>query len=223
MSLDEKGFINSESLTKWVKMFLYLQIAVAIISIVSGNMEYQLLTAYENGEYTSHAQAIADGDANDARQGFIAIAYLITFIISGVLILKWIYRANYNARQLGAQGMNFTPGWSVGWYFIPLFTLWKPYQAMKEIWQASSSPDNWKEASVSSILPWWWFFWLANNILGQAVVRMSIRAEEIPELKTVNIVYQASDVVSIILAVVTIALVSGIYRAQTAHANSCSE
>ena len=49
MSQEDKGFINSESLTKWVKRFLYIQIAVAIVSLISGNMEYQLLSAYENG------------------------------------------------------------------------------------------------------------------------------------------------------------------------------
>lgn len=173
MPQEDKGFINSESLTKWVKWFLYIQVAVAIVSLISGNMEYQLLSAYENGVYTSQEKAVADGEANDARQGIIGMVYLAVFIISGIMILKWIYRANYNARQLGAKDMKFTPGWSVGWYFIPIFTLWKPYQAMKEIWKASSNPDNWSEAKASSILPWWWFFWLANSFLGQAVMRMS--------------------------------------------------
>lgn len=222
MAQENKGFINSEGLTKWVRWFLYIQILVAIISLISGNMEYQLLSDYENGAYTSQAQAVADGEANDARQGLIAIAYTIVFIISGIIILKWIYRANYNARQLGAKEMQFTPGWSVGWYFIPIFTLWKPYQAMKEIWKASANPDNWSNEKVSSVLPWWWFFWLVNNFLGQAVLRMSLRAEEITELKNVNIVYQVSDVTSIILALVTLSLVNGIYQAQVAHADSCS-
>jgi len=222
LSQEDKGFINSESLTKWVKRFLYIQIAVAIVSLISGNMEYQLLSAYENGVYTSQEQAVADGEANNARQGIIAMVYFAVSIISGIMILKWIYRANYNARQLGAKGMKFTPGSSVGWYFIPVFALWKPYQAMKEIWKASSNPDNWSEVKASSILSWWWFFWLVNNFLGQAVMRMSLRAEEIPELKAANLVYQASDVVSIVLALVTMALINGIYQAQVSHAKNPS-
>ncbi|MEW4368174.1 DUF4328 domain-containing protein [Aliikangiella maris] len=217
MSIEKAGFKNSDSLTKWVKWFIYIQILVAVISLISGNMELQLLSNYENGIYTSQAQAVADGEANDARQGLIAIAYTVVFIISGIIILKWIYRANYNAQQLGAKDMQFTPGWSVGWYFIPIFTLWKPYQAMKEIWKASANSDNWSNEKVGSILPWWWFFWLANNFLGQAVLRMSLRAEEISELKNVNIVYQASDIASIILAFVTLSLVNSIYQSQIAH------
>ncbi|MDZ7789932.1 MAG: DUF4328 domain-containing protein [Xanthomonadales bacterium] len=89
------------------------------------------MTDYENGVYTSQEQAVADGEANDRRQGIIGMIYLAIFIISGIVILKWIYRANYNARQLGAEDMRFTPGWSIGWYLFLFFTLWKPYQAMK--------------------------------------------------------------------------------------------
>lgn len=222
MSQENKGFINSESLTKWVRWSLYIQIVVAIISLISGNMEYQLLTDYENGVYTSQEQAVADGETNNRRQGVIGMADLAIFIISGILILKWVYRANYNVRQFGAKDMKFTPGWCVGWYFIPIFTLWKPYQAMKEIWKASTNPDNWSNVEASSILPWWWFFLLANNFLGHTIFRMSLGAEEIPELKNANLVCQASDVVSIILALVTLALINGIYQAIIAHVNGHS-
>ena len=175
VSQNNEGFIDSEALTKWVRWFLYVQVLVAIISLISGNMEYQLLTDYENGIYASQEEAVADGEANDRRQGIIGIAYLAVFIISGIIILKWIYRANYNARKLGAQNMKFTPGWSVGWYFIPIFMLWKPYQAMKEIWKASINPDDWGNVNVSSILSWWWVFWLVNGFLGQTVMRMNHR------------------------------------------------
>jgi len=138
----QEGYKNSEKLTSWVRYFLYLQIAVAVVSIASGYMEYQLLSDYQSGVYTSNEKAVSDGETNDQRQGIIALVHMLVFIVSGFLILKWIYRANYNARQLGAEGMNFTPGWSVGWYFVPIATLWKPYQAMKEIWKASHYPDK---------------------------------------------------------------------------------
>lgn len=215
-------FKNSEKLTNWVRYFLYIQIAVALVSMASGYMEYQLLSDYQNGVYTSQEKAVADGEANDQRQGTIALLYMVVFIVSGILILKWIYRANYNARQLGAKEMQFTPGWSIGWYFVPIATLWKPYQAMKEIWKASHSPNDWSNASVSSILPWWWFFWLANNFFGQAVLRMSLKANEIDELMNVNLVNQASDIVSIPLALITLALVNNIYKAQISHAGTSS-
>ncbi len=121
-----------------------MQVALALIAIGSNLMEYQLLTDFQNGVYFSQEMAVAGAEANDKRQQIIVFSYLAVFIISGILILKRIYQSNQNARYLGAKDMAFTPAWSIGIYFIPIVSLWKPYQAMKEIWQASQNPNNWQ-------------------------------------------------------------------------------
>jgi len=193
---------------------LYAQIVVAVIAIGSNFLEYQLLSDYQNGVYTSQELAVADGEASDQRQGSVALAYIAVFIISGFLILRWIHRSNYNARQLGAEEMEFTPGWSIGYYFIPILMFWKPYQAMKEIWKASHNPSNWQSENVSSLLGVWWFLWIVTNMLGQALFRMSNCAEELPELMNLNLVSQASEILSIPLAFVTLSIVNKIYKAQ---------
>lgn len=87
--------------------------------------------------------------------GVAGIFYLVVYIITSVLFLRWVYVSNRNARALGASDMQHSPGWSVGWYFIPIATLWKPYQAMKEIYKAShpNYKENWKEAEAPGFLP----------------------------------------------------------------------
>ncbi len=91
---------------------------------------------------------------------------------------------------------------------------------MKEIWKASSNPDNWSEVKVSSILPLWWFFWLTYNILSYYAGLMSLGTEEMSVLKAANLLYQAFDIASIFLALVMMVLVNGVYQAQAAHANN---
>ncbi len=211
------GFKDSDKLTNWVKCMLYVQIIVAVVSIISNYLEYKLLFDYQNGFYTSQEKAIADGEASDQRQGLVGIFYLVVFVISGFLILRWIHRANYNARQLGAENMSFTPGWSIGYYFIPILALWKPYQAMKEIWKASKNPSNWELQNTSGILPVWWALWLISNFLGQAIFRLSKRAEEINELMNLNIVTQISNVLDIPLALVLLTIVNNVQRMQKSH------
>ena len=70
----------------------------------------------------------------------------------------WVYRVNRNVRALGAEGLRYSPGWSVGWFFIPLWNLFMPYNVMKELWQANSSSSNteWRSAPVSPVLGAWW-------------------------------------------------------------------
>ena len=217
MSSVEEGFKSSESLTKWIRYVLYAQILIAILSIIFGILEYQLLSGYQEGVYASLKEAFADGEvAIQLLQG-IGIASLIAFVASAVLILKWIYRANYNARQLGAQNMTYTPAWSIGYYFIPIFNLWKPYQAMKEIWMASKNPLDWRFTKISPILPIWWALWIISNLLNQSIFRLSASAEELPELMNLNIMSQVSNVLDIPLAIVTLAIVNGIYRMQSSH------
>lgn len=164
--------------------------------------------------------AIAAGEANDTRQSIVGIIQLIIFIVSGILILKWIYRANYNARQLGATRMVFTPGWSIGWYFIPIANLWKPYQAMKEIWKASTNPLDWNTQSVSSMLHWWWFFWIVSGLFGNASFQLIMRAEEINGFIASNVVAQFSEVTRIPLSLIVIGIVNRVYEMQMAHAKA---
>ena len=223
MSSNEEGFKNSDALTTWVRYMLYAQILVAIVSIASGYLEYQLLIDFQNGVYTSQEQAIADGEASDQRQGVVGILYLIVFVVSGFLILRWIHRANFNARQLGAENMKFTPGWSIGYYFIPILTLWKPYQAMKEIWKASKNPSDWESQNTSGILPLWWSLWLISIFLGQAIFRLSIQVEELQELINLNILTQFSDALDILLALVFLSIVKNIYNFQSGHLSSANE
>ena len=223
MSDKKEEFKDPTNLIAWIKYFLCFQVVLAFVAIGSNLMEYQLLTDFQNGVYFSQEMAVADAEANDKRQAVIAFSYLGVFIVSGVLILRWIYQANQNARQFGAKDMAFSPGWSIGFYFIPIVSLWKPYQAMKEIWQASQNPANWPVEKVSSILGIWWFFWIANSIVGQAVFRLSRRAEEISEIMNVNLVSQASEVISIPLALVTWLMIKNVSNAQLAMQKRSNE
>lgn len=217
MAEPSNAFRDSTELTKWTKWFLHLQVGVTLAAVISGALEYQLLIDLSNDVYAFQDEAMAAGEASDLRQQMIAIAQLVTLLVSGVLILKWIYRANFNARQLGASGMRFTPGWSIGWYFLPVANLWKPYQAMKEIWKASSHPQDWKTQPAPALLRWWWFFLIVSNLFGYASLRIAINADQINEWIAVNVTTLLSDITNIPLCLILLAMVNKIYEMQTAH------
>ncbi len=203
-------FRNPGSLTTWVKWLLYAMAAMAAVAIVSGVMERQLLTAFQNGVYTSAADVTRAAEVSDARQRVVGVIQTAIFIATGVLILIWIHRANVNARALGATGMNFTPGWSVGWYFVPFANLVKPFQAMREIWLASEAPGQWSQAQTPGLLRWWWFLWLAESVTGNLSFRLSMNVHGLDEAMLANAVTIASDLVTIPLCFVLATVITDI-------------
>lgn len=215
MSKDQIGFRDADSLTQWVKYLLYAQVVVAFVSIISGYLEYQLLSDYLHGTYVSREQAVADGEANDSRQLLVWAIYLIVFFVSGFLILRWIHRANYNARQLGADDLTFTPGWAIGYYFIPIVSLFKPYKAMKEIWEASEDAADEDASGSNWLLPTWWTLWIVSSLLGQISLRMTTRASEIDQLMNLNLLNQVANLVDIPLALVFLSIVTRVHDMQS--------
>ena len=207
------NYKDASRLTQLLKYMLILYAFIQIVAAWSSHAEYNLLKEIESGAYITESQA----ESNDNRQqmiGFIQMGYLV---LTGIVFLKWIYRANYNARSLGATGLKFTPGWSVGYYFIPIVNLWRPYQAMKEIWKASLSPKVWEDAPVSEIVSFWWGLWIVSSLLGQASFRLSMRAENISQALNSSLLTLASDIIDIPLAIVAYFMVDKIYNMQKSH------
>src|SRR5262245_36858492 len=172
------GFRDSGVLTRCLKLFLSLAMILSALSLGSELLQLNLLSEMQAGR-TPPPDEVAN---NDLRQQIIAAATFVNFVVLIVIFCVWIYRAIYNARQLAATGMQFSPGWAVGWYFIPIANLWKPYQAMREIWQASAAPASWQHQPRGSILPLWWTFFLLSNFIANVSFRLSMRASSTSEL-----------------------------------------
>ena len=97
---------------------------------------------------------------------WVEILYISAFVISGIFILMWKYRACGNLHAVGASGVTIGPGWAVGWYFIPIFWFWKPCQAMAQIARSSQDPRHPYTVTALGPVGWWWFLWLASWGMG---------------------------------------------------------
>lgn len=197
---------DPRGLTTVLKVMLGISALTAVITILGDLGQWSMLS---NPEVTQEA-----AEANDIRQALIGLLYLIVYIATTIVFGMWIHRANRNCRGFGAAGMEFTPGWAVGWYFIPIANLFKPFQAMKEIWQVSSNPRRWQTEPGSALLGWWWALWLIGNVLGQIVFRVSSGAEGVDELKTATVISLISSVEDLLLIGVAMMMISRIVAMQ---------
>ncbi|MEW9031521.1 MAG: DUF4328 domain-containing protein [Planifilum fimeticola] len=152
--------------------------------------------------------------ARDVQQ-FVVLAQLCSFFITAISFLLWTYRSYRNLSALSDRDLRFSPGWAVGWYFVPIMNLFRPFQVMKEIWEGSapdadhSRPEEGKGRPVSPLLPGWWSLWLLSNFLaGVPVVRPMDPGE--------SALYMfLTDIVDIPLCFVTFFLVRAIDQRQT--------
>lgn len=197
---------NPTALTKFLKTMLWILVAISILGLLSDFMQMNLLST---GTFSQ-----AEAESNDIRQQIISIIYLICFVFTGITFLKWIHCANTNCHGFGAQDMEFNPRWSIGYYFVPILNLYRPYHAMKEIWKVSTNPTYWQNQITSPLLSWWWTLWLIAGFIGQASFRMSMRANTINSLRTATAVSIASGFIDILLYIVAVSIVSAIYTKQ---------
>jgi len=216
VAVEPSGFKNPTILTRSVQVLLVAFLSTAGILLWSNWKERTLLKQFESGKI-SPVQFVVDLAENEERQQKIAIGFLIVFAISGIMFLVWVYRANCNARMLGAHGMEYSPGWSVGWFFVPIANLWKPYNVIKEIAAASKNPVAFGGEKEEPVVAFWWLLWIVGNILGQTSNRLARRADAPGEYLTVNLAAIGSNVLVILAAAAGIALVQKIFSLQMAH------
>jgi hypothetical protein len=107
---------------------------------------------------------------------------VLTYLLSALMFGIWVFRANKNARALGAEGMNFSAGGCIGWFFAPFLSFYKPSLAVREVYRASdpqSGADDWRHVRVPAFVGWWWGMWLCALLLSR--VESSLSRSNDPE------------------------------------------
>lgn len=137
----------------------------------------------------------------------VGLGFLVIYIITAIFFLKWTYRISKNLHTLSGGTWQHSAGSAVGWHFVPIACLFKPYQAMREIW--TKAHKAW--TPNTKLLPGWWTLWLISTFLGQILWRQE--GEVIRDFQLIAITQIISDIIDIALGLTAIALVSNIARA----------
>ena len=192
------------------RALVLLGLGLAVMGVGSDVLEMRFFYKIQDFGFATDAEMMAAAEANDLRQMIIAVPYLIVLVLAFIFVGRWIYFSAKNVRAFGATGLTIRPGWAVGWYFIPIANLWKPYQAMKEIWQASSEPLDWQFRPIPGLMPAWWTLWIVSNIADRITFRLANDAVTIDQFKFATALSIASGCVNIALSAVFVTLISRI-------------
>jgi hypothetical protein len=124
-------------------------------------------------------------------QGSVAMLVGLAMI---VVFLMWLYRAHSNLPFLQAKDLEFTSGWAVGWWFIPIASLFKPFQVVREVW-VESDPEtvddvvflSYGPRSAPTYMVFWWVFWLISNISANLIGLIVTQTQDLVVLGGIDV------------------------------------
>lgn len=189
-------------LTRSAQVVLSLMLATSLIAIALDVFRYfayaSLAAGVDRGRRVDTAETIANA---------VSIAYLLVLVVLVVVFLTWVYRTNAYLRLTSGYPIRATPGWAVGWYFVPIANVFRPFRDMRDIWRASHGGSS---AGLGLVNGWWAAF-LASNVAWLTAPAPELTSVSAYMLDSLS--YLAADTITVILSALTLVMVTRIARA----------
>ena len=153
---------------------------------------------------------------------WIALLQIVIFVATAIVFLMWLHRAYRNLPALGATELGTTPGWAVGYFFIPFANLFKPFQVVREIWRESMpAPESqgnfgggFAPSRTPALVGWWWVIWIIANIAMQSGEGALNKTETFEGMLLASRLLLAAHALFVLAAVLAILMVKRIDEMQ---------
>lgn len=202
---------DPKRLARWTIAFAYLWLVGSIVQTALYVWRIKLLGGLGDAPQTPEAIARLAEAPDPTHIGFVLIS-----ILYHIAFLRWVYVVNRNAQQW-SDAMTISPGWNVGWFFVPIACLWKPFEGIRESRGATIDAGAPESVDVPTWLRLWWGLSIGASIYGN-VTAMILGVTETPDqwisASWMNV---ASIVIDVPLAVLTCRLLRDISMLQSAR------
>lgn len=192
---------SHKKITSAVCVLLKLTIGLLATAVPVGAFNY-----YEYSKLPVDADITDVFLLSDSLTLGVGLIQILLGITTGIVFLRWVYVSNKKLRAYCPEFITFTPGWSVGWFFIPIANLWKPFQVVREIWVASHAGD----ASNDKLVGIWWGLFMVSGVLARVTNRMAMNADHVAGYNQSTLWQMAGDAFGIVLSIVAILMVQRI-------------
>jgi hypothetical protein len=141
-------------------------ILMGILTVLNG---LTALSAFAAAGSIESGGLLSGGGASVMMFSGVAVLSSVVGLAVIVVYLIWIYRAYSNLRALNTGFLGkFTPGWAVGWWFIPFANLVMPYQVVRELYVNSApapTENGYPQMPNASIVGLWWAAFILRGVL----------------------------------------------------------
>jgi hypothetical protein len=193
-------------LSRFVVLAVAASLAASLIMIPFEAWHFSVIAPLDPARPDPNAAYLPGEQLPSLLVGLGGLLELVTFLVCGFLSLKWVYRVSMNAHAM-AGGMSMTPGWNVGYFFIPIANLWLPFKGLTECWAVSASPADWKSVKTPSLMRGWWSCWIGANAVGWIAFKIQLSAGTVGAAQASDIAVVASNLLGAPASVLFILLV----------------
>ena len=189
---------------------LGLSSLLALVMVAFRLGEQGLLARIANLEFVSEEEVTG----SDARIAALAVVQIVTLVVTGIHWLVWQHRGQANLVAARVSGLRFTPGWAVGWWFVPFANLVKPFQTMRELWKSSGGEEDWEHSRTWPVIGWWWAAWLTSGVLGRIGAGLIAGATSLEAIRSGSRVLLLTQLVVLAAAILAILLIRSVTERQ---------
>lgn len=113
--------------------------------------------------------------------GYANMVNLALPAIAFFAYLVWLYAAHSRLKIMKVANLRFTPGWAIGYQFVPFWNLIRPYQIVREIWHGSNPGEGVNDCGRGHVRSNWLIrsWWIAALAFGVSGIYLSMVTLEI--------------------------------------------
>lgn len=216
--MTEYHFKPTHGLTAWLTGLLGLSIGLTLMSfLIDGIWTTYLIYDQAHKVAPNFIYMLSEhAETMDEMQRVLTAAIAVVAIVYIIMFCVWLYRSAANNRALGASGLKYSPGWTVGWFFIPFANLVMPYRTVREVWLASQDPaDRADRGAAPLVLAWWGTYILASATTRIAASMLKhMNADDTSEVFHQLFVDMTGLVLGMVAAFLSLAIIGRVTHAQ---------
>ena len=142
----------------------------------------------------------------------VGILQSITYLISVFFFLYWFRRAYGDLKRIGVK-TSHNETWAIWSFMIPVISLFRPVQIMKEIWSKTQKSiknidKNYDANYNTTPITFWWILFIGSNLVGRYILRNSFNEDTVESLIQLTQAHLISDTIQIIEALLVLFIVS---------------
>lgn len=193
--------------------------AMVLVTCVAGGFgtysawhRYQVAVDYVAGE---PGVGVADYVGADNTAANVAVLWLLSYAVTGVMFLTWSWRARANAERLCPLPHRLSRGWVISGWLVPFF----PLVILEDVWRTSRpSPGDAAHARDlprATLIHYWWFAVMACALVGLWLAAARAGEPTLDVLLNIASITTVLAALQLVAGALVIAMIRQITRWQT--------